>query len=93
MIRLRSNDSQAVAGLLAHQALESKGGRRLLAAAVRDLARQSPQQKQLIREIGAKICQIAGARELRAIASAVAADGSEESLVAHDELLSGFWYS
>lgn len=93
MGRMRAHDSRAAAGLLADQALQSRGGRRLLAVAVRDLARQSPQQKQLIREIGAQICRIAGARELRSIASAIAADGKEESLLAHDELLSGFWMS
>lgn len=85
--------AHAAAGLLARQALQSKSGRHLLTAAVRDLARGDPRQRELIREIGARICQMAGARELRCIASMIAADGSEQSLSAHDELLSGFWHS
>ena len=32
-------------------------------------------------------------RELRVIAAMIAADGTEQSLAAHDELLSGFWHS
>jgi len=47
----------------------------------------------VIREIGTHICQLTNAHTLREIASDIAADGEESSLVAHDEMLSGFWHS
>jgi hypothetical protein len=79
--------------LLAEQAVRTRGGRRLLIAAVRDLAQGNPKQRWAIREIGAHICQLTNAHTLREIASDIAADGKASSLVAHDELLSGFWCS
>jgi hypothetical protein len=85
-------DAHAV-GLLAEQAVRTLSGRRLLVAAVRDLVQQGPAQRSAIREIGMHICQLTNAQTLREIASEIAADGEESSLVAHDEMLSGFWNS
>jgi len=80
-------------GLLAEQAVRTLGGRRLLVAAVRDLVQGGPDQRLVIREIGMHICQLTNAHILREIASDIAADGEESSLLAHDEMLSGFWHS
>jgi hypothetical protein len=80
-------------GLLAEQAVRTRSGRRLLIAAVRDLAKGGPKQRWAIREIGTHICQLTNAHTLREIASDVAADGKASSLAAHDELLSGYWSS
>jgi hypothetical protein len=92
-----SNPLEAVSahatGLLAEQAVRSVSGRRLLIAAVRDLVQRGPDQRLVIREIGTHICQLTNAQMLREIASDIAADGEESSLVAHDEMLSGFWHS
>lgn len=86
-------DNAHAAGLLAEQAVRTLSGRRLLIAAVRDLAQRGPKQRSAIREIGTHICQLTNAHTLREIASDIAADGEASSLVAHDELLSGFWHS
>lgn len=90
--QLEAVDAHA-AGLLAEQAVRTLSGRRLLIAAVRDLVQRGPGQRSAIREIGMHICQLTNAQTLREIASAIAADGEESSLVAHDEMLSGFWHS
>ena len=79
--------------LLADQAVRTHSGRKLLIAAVRDLAQRGPTQRWAIREIGTYICQLTNAHTLREIATDIAADGEQSSLVAHDELLSGFWRS
>ena len=86
-------DKADVTGPLAEQAVRTRSGRRLLAVAVRDLAQQGPKQRSAIREIGTHICQLTNAHTLREIASDIAADGEENSLVAEHELLSGFWHS
>jgi hypothetical protein len=86
-------ESADAAGLLAEQAVRTQSGRRLLVAAVRDLAHREPLRRSAIRDIGAHICQLTNARTLRQIASDIAADGEASSLMAHDELLSGFWHS
>ena len=81
------------AGLLAEQAVRTVSGRKLLVAAVRDLIQRGLDQRSVIREIGTQICQLTNAHTLREIASDIAADGEESSLVAHDEMLNGFWHS
>lgn len=80
-------------GLLAEQAVRTLSGRRLLIAAVRELVQRGPDERLAIREIGAQICHLTNAHTLREIASDIASDGEESSLVAHDEMLSGFWRS
>jgi hypothetical protein len=90
--QLEAVDAHAI-GLLAEQAVRTVSGRRLLVAAVRDLVQRGPDQRSVIREIGTHICQLTNAHTLREIASDIAADGEESSLVAHDEMLSGFWHS
>ena len=90
--RLEAFNARTV-GLLAEQAVRTLSGRRLLVAAVRDLAQRGPDQRSAIREIGTHICQLTNAHTLRGIASDIAADGEESSLTAHDEMLSGFWRS
>ena len=85
--------SARTVGLLAEQAVRTLSGRKLLIIAVRDLVQRGPDQRSAIREIGTHICQLTNAHTLREIASDIAADGEESSLVAHDEMLSGFWYS
>ena len=86
-------DKADMTELLAEQAVRTRGGRRLLIAAVRDLAQRGPKQHSAIREIGTQICQLTNAYTLREIASDIAADGEDSSLVAEHELLSGFWHS
>lgn len=86
-------DSSDIMSLLAEQAVRTPSGRRLLIAAVRDLVHRGPQQRGAIRELGTHICHLTNAHTLREIASDIAADGEESSLMAHDELLSGFWHS
>lgn len=90
--QLAAADAHTV-GLLAEQAVRTTSGRRLLIAAVRDLVQRGPDQRSAIREIGTRICRLTNAHTLREIASDIAADGEESSLVAHDEMLSGFWRS
>ena len=91
--RVMSSQLEAVSahtiGLLAEQAVRTVSGRKLLVAAVRDLVQRGLDQRSLIREIGTHICQLTDAHTLREIASDIAADGEESSLVAHDEMLSG----
>jgi hypothetical protein len=95
--RVMSSQLEAVnaytIGLLAEQAVRTVSGRKLLVAAVRDLVQRGLDQRSVIREIGTHICQLTDAHTLREIASDIAADGEESSLVAHDEMLSGFWHS
>jgi len=95
--RVMSSQIEAVnahaVGLLAEQAVRTVGGRKLLVAAVRDLVQRGLDQRSVIREIGTHICQLTNAHTLREIASDIAADGEESSLVAHDEMLNGFWHS
>jgi len=90
--QLEAVDAHAI-GLLAEQAVRTLSGRRLLVAAVRDLVQRGPYQRAVIREIGTHICQLTNAHTLREIASDIAADGEQSSLIAHDEMLSGFWHS